>query len=252
MEVTWQLFHIVHPLAYCGLKSEEFSHIQICSTLKPRPLLDSFPWRRKLKINMVGVKMWLWGLVRNKSCISRSWVGLSFSRRVNKSVKQNKQGGIDNVFMCSFVWVHSLYYFNHALFVFLSSELFPPSSPLPSSPPHFILSLPLWALSPLIKPNLLPYLVCVHIFMCCRASPLCCLLHWNPIYPLPSHLFYQLLSHQIHLYLLLMDPCFLSHVLCVIMSMSVAPIYVVNANRERCPFFLLLLSVQASSIVTIF
>lgn len=54
-EVTSQLFHILRPLASCGLKSEEMSHIQICSTLKPRTLSDSF--LRKLKINVVGVKI---------------------------------------------------------------------------------------------------------------------------------------------------------------------------------------------------
>lgn len=53
---------------------------------------DLFTTWRELKINMLRVKVWLWGLARNKSCISSRWIDLSFSNRVNKSVERNRQG----------------------------------------------------------------------------------------------------------------------------------------------------------------
>lgn len=151
---------------------------------------------------MLGVKMWLWGLVSNKSCISSSWVDLSFSRRVDKSVKQNKRVGIRaRTEKAACLWLRSLiglwlttflygplsectrsFYFNHTLFVFLLSEFCPPPSPRPPPPPQFIPSLPLQALSLVIKPNLLPYLVCVHILM--LPSDLSTLLPSFPLNPI--------------------------------------------------------------------
>lgn len=150
---------------------------------------------------MLGVKMWLRGLVRSKSCVSGSWVDLSFSRGVDKSVKENKWEGIRaGTEKASCSWLRSLiglwlttflcgplsdcprsFYFNHILFVFLSSEFFPPSSPL---------LLPGLSRLSLCRPCLLlSNLICFHTwsvytYSCCRqTSPHCRILFPKSHFP---------------------------------------------------------------------
>lgn len=179
-----ELFHIVCPLAICGLNSEEFSHITICSILSVEHSQSVFSGEGNWKLTWLGLKCdsEVWSETNLASAAAElTWASAEESiNQLNRTNREELEHEQTRLPACS--WLRSLigfwltmfscvplsecthsYYFNRTLFVFLPSELFPPSSPRPSSPPHFILSLGL--VSCYQTQFSLPYLVRVHILM---------------------------------------------------------------------------------------